>query len=305
MKGIAAGLILLALLRAPLAQPYGSYTHVVRCSGAGEPGRLVPVVGAYCYYFVSKMALFGAEIPRTSIPLREWTDDGSSVTLVDNATGAAATVAVKFESEVYSLPNSTAIWSYGQLLQMINTALAGAHEAVGLAGAAIAVRFDPITKLFSFVVPNLYVGRVTLYTRWTVTRLFGSFGKNLPVAVNYPSASPLEFMYAFPATVATDGAKSVYTQEISSLGAWSDLVEIEVVLSDQPSGVAVLTDYSPLSDAFDRGPYKYRGPNIWTYPQSAGTSISLYYTFAEGSGAGVRRPIVLREGDYWSVSLGY
>ncbi len=306
--GAAALFVLLALAGRPEAV-YNTYAHVVRCTGSGVPGALTPVVGAYCFYFVSSMNLIGAEIPRTSIPLRAWSDDGSSVTLEDNATGASATVSVEFESEVADSANSTSIWSYGQLLAMVNTALSSAHRAIGVGGEAIAIRYDPASRLFSFVVPYVYLGRVTLYTRWTVARLFGSFGKNMPRAVNYPSSSPREFMYSFGPNGVSDGQRSVYTQDASSLSAWSDLVDIEVVVCDQSATPAtvVLTDYMPLPDAPDRAPYKYRGPIIGSPSTctSGGTTMSIYYRFASGSAAGVRHPIVLHEGDYWRVIFGY
>ena len=305
MKSLAL-LIFLAFLSEGEAL-YNSYSHVVRCSGAGSSGAITPVVGAYCSV-ISGMALFGAEIPRTGIPLRWWTDDGSSVTLTDNTTGVSATAAIEFESEVYTVPNSTAIWSYGQLLRMINAALATAHSKIGIGGDPIAIRLNPADKLFSFVVPNAYVGRVTLYTRWTVTRLLGSFGKNMPVAVNYPSSSPQEFMYKFGPTGETDGQKSVYTQDASSISAWSDLIDIEVTLCDQSSvpSTVVLTDYMPLPSSPGRDPYEYRGPSIWTYcPPNSAPSMSIYYRFASGTAAGERHPIMLHEGDYWRIALGY
>jgi hypothetical protein len=189
---------------------------------------------------------------------------------------------------------------------MINTALARAHYWIGMDGGPMKARLDPATKLFSFVVPSEYVGRAALYTQWPIARLFGTFGADMPKAIG-ALGGPEEFMYTFGPDAPTNGRRTVYTQEASTLSAWSDPVDIEIVVCDGTEfpGTVAMTDYTPPPEFSDRSPYRYRGPIVWTSCPSGGSSVGVYYRFASGPSAGVRRPVMLREGDYWRAVFGF
>jgi hypothetical protein len=216
-------------------------------------------------------------MPRSGIPIFTWSPKaGDSYTVVHKPSGTEITVPVEF---VYNgASNSTAVWTVGQIVQMLNNALGVAHAKLlaldtGVGYAIPRIDFDTRSGLFAHNIPHVYDGRVELFTRYSVARLFANMGGNNPLATGY-LASVKEFQITNQGCNAA-GIFDVLTQEFPSLYAWSDLLRIEL---DTNVGTVVLTDLAtPDPTRISREPLVYgaSSPRWQVRPENATEPIKV------------------------------
>jgi hypothetical protein len=320
--------------------------------------RVVPILSKPDDY---RMAVVRFSVPTTTIPIFFWktasvppepvwpTWRRDQVALVYEPAIGAPTVYQEF---LVYIPNgsdyapgapSGPIWTFGQYLDMLNTALAAAFAALDAAHGPLATTapywsYNAQTQLFTLHIPMNYQdgslpagAKISMYANYPIARLFGNQGGNNPkklLPLNDPS--PLQFRYD-PEDLGDNVVAGVANmqQELNTLVRWNGLeaivfdtpnvpIEPEFLPADDSSGATPVgqganqlafsfTDFEPIVGLPDRLPIQYypQGPLRFYTLTSPFPMNNVTFTVSWVDRNGDKRPIVMVMGDTLTLKIAF